>query len=249
MGDHAAGWNLTIVPDAAAMSLRAADIVAETLEREPDAALAVPTGSTPVGMFNGLIARARRGDLSFGQAHLFCLDEYVGLGPDDPNSLTGWLSRSFLAPIGLRAEQIHTLSTTEVELAAAATRYEEELAVHGGLTLAVLGLGANGHIAYNEPGSEASSRTRVIDLSRESIAQAGAAWNNMAPIPRQAMTVGVGTLLESKRIILIVSGAAKTEVLRRALRDPMSAEVPASWLRLAGARLEIIADEAAAGLL
>lgn len=249
MGDNAAGWTLTIVPDAAAMSLLAAEIVAETVAREPDAALAVPTGSTPVGMFNELSSRVARGDLSFARAHVFCSDEYVGVGPDDPNSLTGWLSRSFFVPIGLRPEQVHTLSTTDLDLASAATQFEEELVVHGGLALAVLGLGANGHIAYNEPGSEATSRTRVIDLTPELIAQAGTYWENTVPIPHQAMTVGVGTLLESKRIVLIVSGAAKAEILRRALRDPMSADVPASWLRLAGARLEVIADEAVAVLL
>ncbi len=106
----------------------------------------------------------------------------------------------------------------------------------------------NGHIAYNEPGSAADSRTRVIDLAQESIDQA-AGYFHGASVPTKAMTVGVGTLLESERIVLIAAGAGKAEIIRQALRDPMSADVPASWLRLAPERVTVILDEAAAALL
>ena len=242
-------WQFSIVPDARAMSELAADIVAETVTAKPDAIISVPTGSTPLGMFDVLADRVSRGAVDLSRIQLFCLDEYVGVSADDPNSLTGWLQSALIDRVGITAHHVHALPATVADISAAAAAYERELAALGGLDLAVLGLGPNGHIAYNEPGSPADSRTRVVDLTPESIAQAAAYWEGAVSIPHTAVTIGVGTLLEAKRIVLIVSGAAKAEMLRRTLEDPMSADVPASWLRKAGARLRVIADEEAAGKL
>ena len=240
---------LTVVPDEAALGRLTADVVAGTVARAPEAAIAVPTGSTPLGMFAELVARVRRDELDLSRVHVFCLDEYLGVRPEDPNSLTGWLERSFLTPAGVDPTRVHALPATDPDPVAAAARYEAELAARGGLELAVLGLGPNGHVAYNVPGSAADSRTRVLALTPESIAQASAYWAGALPIPSRAMTVGVGTLLEARRIVLIVAGEAKAEMLRRTLREPMTADVPASWLRLAGSRLAVIADAAAASRL
>ncbi len=237
---------LIVVQDYEAMSEMAADIVVETLKAKPKAAISLPTGSTPVGMFESLIRRSRAGEVELTRFHLFCLDEYLGVSPDDPNTLTSWLHRTFIHPAGIPAENVHTLPVTADNPAAAATDYEQAIVEAGGLKLAVLGIGGNGHIAYNEPGSPADSRTRVLDLTQESIDQA-AGYFNGASVPRRAMSMGVGTLLEAKRIVLIVSGASKQEILRKTLRDPMSADVPASWLRLRPEKVTIIADKAAAG--
>jgi glucosamine-6-phosphate deaminase len=244
-----ADYVLTITPDEATMSRLAADIVSETITRLPEATITLPTGSTPLGMYAELVERVRRGELDCSRVHIFCLDEYLGLTPRDSNSLTGWLERVFLIPAGIDATRVHALPATDPDPTAAAARYEAALAARGGLDLAVLGLGPNGHIAYNEPGSSADSRTRVLHLTDESVAQAAAYWEGAPVVPERAMTIGVATLLEAKRIVLIVAGASKAEILRRSLRDPMSAAVPASWLRLAGARLTIIADEAATSQL
>jgi glucosamine-6-phosphate deaminase len=242
-------WTLRVVPDAAAMSEAAADIVGEVVRAKPDAALSVPTGSTPLGMFDVLAARVARGELDLSGIELFCLDEYLGVSREDANSLTGWLFASFVERVGIDPQRVHALPSIAADPYAAAAEYEREIAARGGLDLAVLGLGPNGHIAYNEPGAAADSRTRVVRLTPESIAQAAAYWQGSVAIPEQAMTMGVGTLLEAKRIVLIVSGEAKAEIVRRALEGPLSAEAPASWLRLAGPRLEVIADAAAAGRL
>jgi glucosamine-6-phosphate deaminase len=236
---------LVVLADAAAVGRAAADVVAETVRAMPEAAIAVPTGSTPLPMFEELIGRVRRGDLDLSKVQLFCLDEYVGVAPAEPNSLTGWLTRVFVTPVGIPPQHVHALPSTDSDLEGAPLRYEEELAAYGGLELAVLGLGGNGHIAYNEPGSPADSRTRVLTLTPESVAQAAGYFEGRT-VPTQAMTVGVGTLLEARRIVLIVTGAAKAGVLHRTLHEPMTAEVPASWLRLAGDRVTVIADEAAA---
>lgn len=242
-------WKLTVVPDARAMSEAAADIVAETVAAKPDAVISVPTGSTPLGMFDVLAQRVSRGAVDLSRIQLFCLDEYVGVSPDDPNSLTGWLQDALIDRVGIPAGHVHALPATADDLSAATEAYEHALAALGGLDLAVLGLGPNGHIAYNEPGSTADSRTRVVNLTPESIAQAAAYWEGEVSIPSSAVTIGVGTLLAARRILLIVSGDAKAEMLRRALEEPMSADLPASWLRKAGARLHVIADQNAASKL
>ncbi len=230
------------------MSKRAADIVAETLREHPEAAISLPTGSTPVGMFEELIRRSQAGELDLSRFQLFCLDEYLGVSPDNPNTLTSWLFRTFIVPAGIPAENVHTLPVTQPNPTAAAAAYEEAISAAGGLELAVLGIGGNGHIAYNEPGSGADTRTRVVDLTDESIAQA-ADYFDGASVPRKAMTVGVGTLLEARRIVLIASGEGKQRILKAALEEEPTANVPASWLQLHPEKVMVIADRAAASLL
>jgi glucosamine-6-phosphate deaminase len=249
MGILEKAWTLRTVPDVEAMSEAAAELVAATVRERPNAVLTVPTGSTPLGMYDVLAAMSSRGDVDFSRVELFCLDEYVGVTDYDPNSLTGWLRQAFIDRADVDPARVHALPATADDLEAAAAAFERELAKLGGFDLAVLGLGPNGHIAYNEPGSGLESRTRIVRLTPESMAQAAAYWQGTVPIPELAMTIGVGTLLEARRIVLIVAGEAKAEILRRTLEEPPSAEVPASWLRHAGPRLEIIADRAAASSL
>jgi glucosamine-6-phosphate deaminase len=239
---------LVIVKDASEMSRMAAEIVAEVLTMRPAAPISLPTGSTPVGMFEELIDASRSGELDLTKFQLFCLDEYLGVTVDDPNTLTSWLKRSLIEPAGIPLEHVRTLPVDDPDPDAATLRYDRSIADAGNLALAVLGIGNNGHIAYNEPGSESDSRTRVIDLTQESIDQA-AGYFDGASVPTKAMTVGVGTLLESERIVLIAAGDGKAEIMRRALREPMTADVPASWLRLVPEQVTVILDEAAASLL
>ena len=239
-------WNLTVFRDSLAASQGAADVVSAVIAGNPHAAISFPTGSTPLGMFDVLAARAARGEIDFSVVTIFCLDEYVGVTPEDPNSLTRWLREGFLNRIGIKPAQLRSLPVTANDLIAAAAEYEESIAARGGLDLAILGLGPNGHIGYNEPGSTADSRTRVIELTPESRNQASDYWEGAVPIPDRAMTIGVGTLLEARQILLLVLGEAKAGMLRRTLDEPMIADVPASWLRMAGPRLNVIVDEAAA---
>ena len=239
---------LVVVKDADEMSRLAAEIVAEVLTVRPTAPISLPTGSTPVGMFDNLIAASQSGELDLTRLQLFCLDEYLGVTPDDPNTLTSWLKRTLIEPAGIPMANVQTLPVDDSDPAQGAKRYDQSIVDAGDLALVVLGIGNNGHIAYNEPGSDADSRTRVINLTQESIDQA-AGYFDGASVPTKAMTVGVGTLLESDRIVLIAAGAGKAEIMRRALREPMTAEVPASWLRLVPEQVTVILDEAAASLL
>ncbi len=242
------GPKLVFVSDYDAMSREAADIVAKTVKAKPDAAISVPTGSTPVGMFDELITRVESGELDLSQIQLFCLDEYVGVTEDDPNSLTGWLYSAFLNRSRIPDANIHTLPSTAADLPAAAAEYEAAIVAAGGLELAVLGLGGNGHIAYNEPGSAGDSRTRVLELTHESIEQARGYFEGR-DVPTKAISVGVGTLLEARNIVLIVSGESKAEILHQALHGTQTPDVPASFLQRAFDRLTVIADEAAAAKL
>ena len=246
MTEREIALTVTVVDDYDAMSRLAADAVERLVSQKPEAVFSLPTGSTPLGLFDELLERVRSGSIDFSRAHLFCLDEYVGVNRDDPNSLTGFLDRSFLHGAGFDPDRVHILPAEADDLDAAAAAFEAELHDLGGLDLVILGLGPNGHIAYNEPGSTADSRTRVLTLTAESINQAEAYWEESVATPHRAITMGVATLLEAREIILIVSGAAKAEMLRRTLKDPMTPDVPASYLRMAGDRLTVIADEAAA---
>jgi glucosamine-6-phosphate deaminase len=235
-----------IVTDYEAMSATAAEIVVEAVHANPKLVLALPTGSTPLGMFRALVEKVRRGEVDLSNVTFFCLDEYVGVEPDDPNSLTGWLLREFMDPAGVRPDQIHMVPASADDPHAAVEGYEADLRAFGGLDLAVLGLGPNGHIAFNEPGSQRESRTRILELTPESIEQSSAYWSEGTPTPTTAMTMGVATLLEADRVLLIVSGEGKAEILRRALKDAPSADVPASWLQTVPEKTLVIADEAAA---
>jgi len=242
-------WTLSVLRDAPAASESAADVVSNTLLSKPDAAITFPTGTTPLAMFDILAARAARGETDFSGVSIFFLDEYVGVTVEDPNSFTRWLTEALFNRIGIEPDQLHALPVTADDLVASAAKFDEAISARGGLDLAVLGLGPNGHVGYNEPGSGVDSRTRVVTLTPESREQASAYWEGSLSIPNQAMTMGVGTLLESKQIVLLVTGEAKAGILRRTIEEPISTDVPASLLRNAGARLTILADEAAASEL
>lgn len=239
-------FDLRVVPTTDDLARTTADFVVGIVSERPDAVIALPTGSTPLGLFGELVRRIRAGEVDFSRVRFFCLDEYLGVDADDPNSLTGWLFREFFNPAGILPSQVRTVPSQSADAGAQAAAYETDLVNAGDLDLAVLGIGGNGHIAFNEPGSPAVSRTRVIDLTPESQAQAAAYWEGTFPAPAQAMTIGVATLLEARAIVLIASGESKAGILHQALRGPIAADVPASLLRIKPEKLTVIIDDDAA---
>lgn len=239
---------ITVVQDYDAMSLRAADIVTETVRANPTCAITVPTGSTPEGMYAELVRRITSGELDFSNVKIFCLDDYLGRTPSDDASLTKLLKQEFLDPAGIPDDNVYYMPTMAENPAAAAEQYEEAIRAEGGLELAVVGLGPNGHVAFNEPGSGPETRTRVIDLTQESRDQ-NAAYYDGADIPDKAITMGLGTVLGARRIAMIVSGESKADMVHQMLHGEMTSDIPGSWLRLAGERLEIVLDREAASAL
>jgi glucosamine-6-phosphate deaminase len=239
--------NVTVLPTAEAACLRVAELAAGLLVAKPDAVLALPAGSTPRPVY-GELARMHRGQgLSFARATAFSLDEYAGISADHPASFRRYMHQALYRHVDLAPERAHSPDARAPDLDAECERYERAIAAAGGLDLCLLGIGGNGHIAFNEPGSPFDSRTRVVDLARETRVAAAAAFGTEST-PARALTVGVGTILAARRCVLLATGASKAEIVARAVELPPSPELPASALQL-HADAAIVLDAASASRL
>lgn len=226
------------------MSRAAADRVAALVAANPAASMIVPTGETPLGLYRALAERYRRGELETARLRIFQLDAYLGLAPDDRRSLWGWMKREFLDPLEIDASRVVRLPGDTSDPAAACRAYDAAVQAAGGIDLAILGLGPNGHLGFNEPPADPASPTRVGDLSEESIASNARYWGGRDQVPRRALTAGLAILLAARQTLLLVSGTHKRDILRRAVAGPVSPDVPASYLQGAPG-VTIIADAAA----
>lgn len=236
--------NLIVTKDYAEMSQRAADFVAAVVSAKPNTALVLPTGETPLGLYRALIAAYQRGTFDPSRLRIFQLDEYLGVGPEDERSLYGWVKQAALDPLAIPPAHVVTLLGDTTNAAAACRAYHEAVVAAGGLDLALLGLGPNGHLGYNDPPADATSPTRVLDLSESSLQGAARYFGGLDRVPRQALTCGMDLLLGARQKLLIVSGTHKREILRQSLIGPLTPQVPASYLQQAD-NVTIIADEAA----
>jgi glucosamine-6-phosphate deaminase len=233
-----------VLPTAEAACLRAARIVARRLREKPDAALALPTGSTPRAIYAELSRQHREEGLSFARASAFSLDEYVGIPSEHPGAFRRALEEALYRHVDLPSGRVHSPDGQAADLAAACARYEAEIAAAGGLELALLGLGTDGHIAFNEPTSSLGSRTRLKTLAGETRAANQAAFG-AEPVPHHALTVGIATILGARRCLLVAFGAAKAAAVAKLVEGPLTAFVPASALQL-HPHATVIVDEAAA---
>lgn len=238
---------IVVLPTPEAACLRAARIVAATIRGKPDAALALPTGATPRAIYAELVRQHRAEGLSFAGVNAFTLDEYVGVSPRHPGSFRRTLEEALYRHVDLPAAQAHAPDGTAADLPDACARYEAQIARAGGLDLALLGLGRDGHIAFNEPTSSLQSRTRIKTLAEETRAANQAAFGH-EPVPRHALTMGIATILSARRCVLVALGEAKADAVARMVEGPLAAMVPASALQL-HARATVIVDEAAAAHL
>ena len=235
-----------ITKDYADMSRVAADWVVAAINAKPESTVVFPTGKTPEGMYHELIARHQAGAFDASRLRVFVLDEYVGVTHDDYRSLYGWLQRTLFQPLGLNVNQITPLPGDATDPVAACREYHATLVAAGGLDLAILGLGPNGHIGYNDPPAAATATTRVLNLSESSLATCAKDWGSRDQLLPQALTIGMDLLLAAKQKLLIVSGAHKRDILQQSLHGPLTPEVPASYLQQA-ANVTVIADAAASG--
>ena len=207
------------VKDYDVMSARAADIIENTIENTQDqyqCNLGLPTGNTPLGTYHQLVKK----NLDWTNIATFNLDNYLDLSPDHPASFTQYMRNNLHNQININKKNIFFPTTDQ--------NYDTTIYNHGGLDLVLLGLGHNGHIAFNEPGSSVDSVTRIVDLS----AQTQEINSQLYPCPIQAITMGIATILKARRAILLVQGHRKLNILKQAMWDCPSAEVPASFLQL-----------------
>lgn len=220
------------------------DLLATLIRRKPTLKAVLATGNTPMDMYSRLAALKNAGKIDAGQMTVFQLDAYLDVPDTDPRSLYGWMDRSFIQPMDIPATQVHRFRETSHDPHGDCVRYADTIRASGGFDLAVLGLGPNGHLGFNEPPSAADATTRVVTLTPESIISNAVYWGGIARVPKVSVTVGMDALLASSQIILIATGAHKHNILRRTVEGPVTPDVPSSFLQTA-AKVTIITDRAA----
>ena len=224
----------------------AADRIAALVRRKPDAVLGLATGSSPTGIYAELGRRVAAGELDLSGVSGFALDEYVGLPEGHPESYAAVLERAVVRPLGLRAVQVPDGRAADLE--AAAADYDRAIAAAGGIDLQLLGIGANGHIGFNEPTSSFASRTRIKTLAPRTRADNARFFDSPDEVPTHCLTQGLGTILEARELLLVAQGEGKAAAVAAAVEGPLAAVCPASALQL-HRRASVLVDEAAAARL
>ncbi|MFN2237837.1 MAG: glucosamine-6-phosphate deaminase [Thermoanaerobaculia bacterium] len=231
-----------VVEDYDAISNRAASRLLEAIETDPRAVLLLPTGSTPEGMYREIVSACRTRYRCFGDVTTFNLDEYVGIPPEHPSSYRSYMRERLFRHVDIDPARIHIPDGMAASVRSAnpslsmddaldleCARYELAIAAAGGIGLALLGLGRNGHIGFNEPGSPVVSKTRVVTLE-ESTRDANAPFFPEGEVPRRAITAGIATILAARSIVLLAAGDAKAPAIRRLATEPPDPAFPASAL-------------------
>jgi glucosamine-6-phosphate deaminase len=233
-------------PEAA--SHLAANLFTQLIQAKPNCVLGLATGSTPERLYRELIRRHQEEDVSFARVTTFNLDEYVGLPPGHPQSYRSFMHGALFSHIDVEPANTHIPDGHALDLHAACRSYEQKIRDAGGIDLQVLGIGGDGHIAFNEPGSSLGSRTRIKALARETIRDNARFFGSEELVPRIALTMGVGTILESRACVLLAFGESKAKAIAAAVEGPVTSQVTASALQL-HRDVSVILDEAAASQL
>ena len=230
--------------DYRAMSRRAASIIAAQVVLKPDCVLGLATGSTPVGAYEQLVKWYQQGDLSFAQTRSVNLDEYQGLAPTHDQSYRYFMQQNLFNHIDIVPENTHVLNGLAEDPAAECAAYDQMIRDLGGVDLQLLGMGHNGHIAFNEPGDDFGLATHVVTLSARTIDANQRFFASRDDVPRHALSMGIKSIMSARRILIVVSGADKAEALCQAVSGPVTNQVPASVLQL-HPDVTLVADEAA----
>jgi len=234
--------------DAEAASDLVARIIAQELVLKPSLVLGLATGRTMETVYAMLARRHREQNLDFSLCRTFNLDEYVGLPPENPQSYRAYMNEHLFRHINIDPRNTHLPNGMADDLRAACQHYEQQINACNGIDLQLLGIGSDGHIGFNEPLSSLRSRTREKALTEETIAQNSPLFANPHDMPRRALTMGVGTILDSRRALMLVTGSAKAEILAKAVEGPLTAMVTASALQM-HEHCTVVVDEAAAAKL
>ncbi len=236
----------TVLDARAAVARAAADRVSEALLSGANS-LGLATGSSPQGAYSELARRVSGGKLSLSRCQAFLLDEYVGLPADHPQAYRAVIRRDLVVRVDLHPDRVHGPDGTATDLEAEARRYEQQVR-DAGVDLQVLGIGRNGHIGFNEPGSPLDSVTRLVTLTERTRADNARFFDSPEDVPTQVLTQGLGTILAARTLVLVATGEAKAAAVAAALTGPVTPECPASVLQR-HPRVEVLLDPAAASLL
>ncbi len=230
------------------MSIAAALEVAQVLNAKPNAVLGMATGSTPLGLYQELVRMYARRELDFSHVTTFNLDEYVGLPVSHPQSYHHFMHEHFFRHVNIPPQNVHIPSGTTTNYAAFCDWYEQRIREAGGIDLQILGIGSDGHIAFNEPGSSLSSRTRLKTLAKSTIDDNARFFKERDEVPIYAITMGVGTILEARRVLLLATGKNKAGAVAAAVEGPVTAMITASALQM-HPNTQVLLDEEAASSL
>lgn len=235
---------IEIVADEAALAVRAADLICDAVRADPAALLGLPTGNTPIQTYAELHRRVSAREANFAQAALYALDEFAGAAP----TAQGTNSAFYAEHLRLGQRSLHCPDPSTADPGTHIHAFAEAMRHTGGVDLCVLGIGVNGHIAFNEPGSLGDSRARVVDLTPASREAHAAAFGSLEAVPTRGMTLGIADLLEARGILVLAFGARKAAIVRDAVEGARTPDVPASWLQ-SHANATWLLDEAAAAKL
>ncbi|MCK4271450.1 glucosamine-6-phosphate deaminase [bacterium] len=230
------------------MSRLAAKIIAEVVREKPRAVLGLATGSTPMGTYKELIRLHKEEGLDFSQVVTFNLDEYIGLPPEHEQSYHYFMKENFFDHINIPPGNIHLPPGMVENLLEACRQYEQDIKDAGGIDIQLLGIGVNGHIAFNEPGSSLGSRTRVKTLDNNTIQNNSRFFERIEDVPKYAITMGIGTVMNSQRLLLLATGVNKAHAIAITVEGPITALVPATIVQLHRQATLVVDRQAAAEL-
>ncbi|WP_339790493.1 glucosamine-6-phosphate deaminase [Paenibacillus sp. FSL R7-0313] len=223
--------NIRIFENEEDLNATGAGLIASLLQTKPRAVLGLATGSSPVGIYKQLITLYQKGLVSFSQASSFNLDEYVGLPTEHHESYRSFMNEQLFKHIDIDIARTQVPDGQAADLEQECNSYEQRLDDRGPVDLQLLGIGHNGHIGFNEPGTELTGRTHVVDLKDETRKANARFFDSIDEVPAQAITMGVGTILKAKQILLIARGEEKAEIIREAFMGPITTACPASLLQ------------------
>jgi glucosamine-6-phosphate deaminase len=237
---------ITVLESRHVVAATLADRVASVLRIEPDAVLGLASGRTPVDGYAEMQRLHGAGKMNWSRASTFNLDEFAGIHTHHPGSFRTFMEDHLFGGVNLRAERIHFLNGSAADLDAECDRYEAEIAAAGGIDLQILGIGSNGHIGFNEPGDDLPVRTHRVTLTESTRRDNAALFGNDASrVPGEALSMGIGTILQARSIVLVATGDKKAECIRQAVNGRITTRVPASMLQL-HPDVELLLDKEAA---
>lgn len=233
-----------VTADYQSMSRKAANILSAQVILNPTCVLGLATGSSPVGMYKQLIAWYEKGDLDFSQVKSVNLDEYVGLAPTHEQSYRYFMQTNLFDHVNIDPANTNVPNGLAADPAAECRRYNQVIRDMGGIDIQVLGMGHNGHIGFNEPGEAFELETHVVDLQESTINANARFFESRDDVPRQAMTMGIKSIMQARQILVVVSGEDKAEIVKTAFTGPVTPRVPASILQM-HPNVVLVGDQAA----